>query len=400
MTVRILPSLGAIDTAVWDELANPGWSLGPSGALMRACNNTDTSAFNPFISHAFLKSLEDSTCVAPQTGWKPCHVLIEDKSGIALAAAPCYLKTHSAGEYVFDYGWADAFERAGGRYYPKLQAAVPFSPVTGRRLLCGHSVEQPRLQAALGTALSGLCDRLDASSIHITFADASEAETLKTCGYLHRTDQQFHWQNAGYETFETFLTALSARKRKAIRKERREAIANNLEIRRLTGKELTESVWDAFFTFYLDTGSRKWGQPYLNRNFFSLLGERLAERVLLVMAYRNGRPVAGALNLIGSDTLYGRNWGCIEDHPFLHFEICYYQAIEFAIEHGLARVEAGAQGAHKLARGYLPTTTHSCHWIAHPGLRGAVARYLTQERQAVAEQASILNEHTPFRKSE
>jgi len=315
-----------------------------------------------------------------------------------VGAVPCYAKSHSQGEYVFDHGWADAFERAGGRYYPKLQASVPFTPATGPRLLVREGEDANRDLLAAG--LRNLTDRLGVSSAHVTFADDKDIAALERAGYLMRTDQQFHWANDGYATYDDFLGSLASRKRKALRKERAAAVEHGIIIDRLTGKDLTESVWDDFFSFYMDTGSRKWGRPYLNRTFFSMVGERMADDVLLVMARRNGRYIAGAINFIGGDRLFGRNWGCIEDHPFLHFEVCYHQAIDFAIERGLSVVEAGAQGEHKLARGYMPVTTHSAHYIAHPGLRRAVSDYLDQERREVAEIGDYLEEHGPFRKAD
>jgi len=374
---RLIDGMTAVAPDVWDALANP-----PGGRV------------NPFVSHAFLLALEESGSATARTGWQPAHVLVE-QAGKTIAAAPMYVKNHSYGEYVFDQGWAEAFERAGGAYYPKLQVAVPFTPATGPRLLTGGDVEA---RETLAQAFMTLAERLQVSSLHVTFATQDEAEALALLGFLPRHDQQFHWHNANYRDFADFLAALSSMKRKNLRRERAQAVQAGIEIERLTGAGITEAHWDAFFAFYMDTGSRKWGQPYLTRLFFSLVGERMADQVLLVMAKREGRYIAGALNFIGSDTLYGRNWGAIEHHPFLHFELCYYQAIEFAIERGLAVVEAGAQGAHKLARGYLPARTHSAHWIAHKGLRDAVARYLKEERRAVGEDIEALAEHTPFRK--
>jgi predicted N-acyltransferase len=313
---------------------------------------------------------------------------------------PCYLKSHSLGEYVFDHGWADAYERAGGRYYPKLQASIPFTPVTGRRLLVRPGADAAKREATLLQAAAELTERLGVSSLHITFLTRAEWELAGKLGFLQRTDQQFHWRNEDYQTFEDFLAALSSRKRKAIRKERREALSARVEIEWVTGRNLTEAHWDAFFAFYMDTGSRKWGSPYLTRRCFSLLGETLADQVLLVLAKRAGRYVAGALNFIGSDTLYGRYWGGVEHHPYLHFEVCYYQAIEFAIAQKLARVEAGAQGVHKLSRGYLPVETYSAHYIADPALRRGVADFLKRERVAVAREIALLTEDSPYRQSE
>ena len=352
---------------------------------------------NPFVSYDFLDVLEESGCAIERTGWAPQHLSVEDEAGEIAAAMPLYLKSHSQGEYVFDWAWADAYERAGGRYYPKLQCAAPFSPVTGPRLLVREGVDRDLgRKLLLGGALT-LCERLGASSLHVTFPTEDEWRFMGKQGMLLRQDQQYHWVNAGYSTFDDFLAALSSSRRKTIRRERRDAQAD-VEIVALTGAELTEDHWDAFFGFYMDTGSRKWGQPYLNRRFFSLLGERMADRVLLIMARRDGRWIAGALNLIGDDCLYGRNWGCIEDVPFLHFELCYYQAIEHAIRLGLARVEAGAQGPHKMARGYLPTPVYSAHWIADPALREPVRRYLDQERRAVEHDMELLEEEfSPFK---
>jgi predicted N-acyltransferase len=311
---------------------------------------------------------------------------------------PCYVKSHSQGEYVFDWGWADAFERAGGRYYPKLQVSVPFTPVPGPRLLAGAGPDATQRKRLLATGLIEFCLQAGASSAHVTFLPEEDARTLAGMGFLTRIDQQFHWQDEGYRDFAGFLAALASRKRKAIRRERAEALASGISIEWVTGAAITEKHWDSFFAFYMDTGSRKWGRPYLNRRFFSLLGERMADRVLLVMARRGSRYIGGALNLIGSDTLYGRHWGAIEEHPFLHFEVCYYQAIEFALARGLKRVEAGAQGAHKLARGYLPQATWSAHYIADPNFRRAVASYLEQERHEVLRQGEVLAGHGPFRR--
>ncbi|WP_349357305.1 GNAT family N-acetyltransferase [Stappia sp.] len=409
-----------IDRAAWDALANPRWTLGSGGCLAprpdaitgaeSTCEDADSISqagdslpentdFNPFITHDFLAILEESGCVGERTGWLPQHLVLEDGGGTPVAALPCYLKSHSMGEYVFDHAWADAFHRAGGSYYPKLQASVPFTPATGRRFLTGPGVDRAAATAALADGLKELCRLRRASSAHITFLTRSEWDRVAERGFLARTDQQFHWDNPGYADFDAFLADLASRKRKQIRKERREALSAGISIEWVSGTDLTEAHWDAFHAFYEDTGARKWGRPYLNRRFFSLLGERLGERVLLVMARREGRMIAGALNLIGSHVLFGRNWGCLEDHPFLHFEVCYYQAMEFAIARGLARVEAGAQGAHKLARGYLPQTTYSAHFIAHPGLREAVADYLEREREAVEmENAAIRAHHTPFKR--
>lgn len=368
------------------------------GRLSGASRADAQTPYNPFISHAFLSSLEESGCAVAETGWLGQHLLLEGDDGALLGALPAYLKNHSQGEYVFDHGWADAFERAGGRYYPKLQASVPFTPATGPRLLSRVGQPVVATQMALAEGLKELAKRHDVSSAHVTFAPQDEMPVFEAAGYLHRTDQQFHFINEGYGSHDDFLETLASRKRKALKKERRAALEHGIEIDWLTGKDLTESIWDQFFAFYMDTGSRKWGRPYLNREFYSLIGERMAEDILLVMARRDGRYVAGAINFIGSDTLFGRHWGCIEDHPFLHFEVCYHQAIDFAIAKGLKRVEAGAQGEHKLARGYLPVTTHSAHYITHPGLRRAVADYLERERRDVEMMGEYLAEHGPFRR--
>ncbi len=387
LTVRALPGLKEIGAQVWDACA-----LSPE--TLAAGDETH----NPFVTHAFLSALEESGCVSRRTGWLPVHVAVE-RAGQLLAVAPCYLKSHSQGEYVFDHGWADAFERAGGSYYPKLQVSVPFTPVTGPRFLISPGADPDSATAALLAGLRALRGETEASSVHVTFMREAEWERAGAAGFLKRTDQQFHWENDGYATFDDFLEALASRKRKTIRRERRDALAPGITIEHLTGADLTEAVWDAFYGFYMDTGARKWGRPYLNRRFFSLLSERMADRVLLIMAKRGGRYIAGAINLIGDAALYGRNWGCTEDHPFLHFEVCYYQAIEYAIAHGLKRVEAGAQGEHKLARGYRPVLMHSAHDIADPSLRKAVADYLQRERAHVAEAVDVLDTLTPFRRS-
>ncbi len=364
-----------------------------------ACAAAPEHAANPFVAFDFLDILEESGCAVERTGWGPRHLAIRDGAGAVAAVMPLYLKSHSQGEYIFDHAWADAYERAGGRYYPKLVAASPFSPVTGPRLLVRPDVERAAGQEMLIDSALALCGRLRASTLGVNFPLADEWRLMGERGLLLRQNQQYHWVNAGYGAFEDFLGALSSGRRKTIRRERRDAAAG-LDICRLTGRDLTEAHWDAFFAFYMDTGSRKWGRPYLNRRFFSLLNERMADRVLLVMARRGGRWIAGAFNLIGGDCLFGRNWGCLENVPFLHFELCYYQAIEWAIERGLARVEAGAQGEHKIARGYLPTPVYSAHHIADPALRGPVARFLEQERAAVQGQMDWLaEEYSPFRQA-
>jgi hypothetical protein len=342
--------------------------------------------------------LEASGSATARTGWQPQHLIAETEDGRMLGAVPAYLKSHSRGEYVFDAGWAEAYERAGGSYYPKVQVSVPFTPATGRRLLVPPAENAELIRRGLASGLIELTKLRDASSVHVTFAPETEWRMLCELGFLQRNDQQFHWENANYATFDDFLNALAARKRKAIKRERREALEHGIEVQWLTGSDLTESAWDHFFAFYIETGSRKWGRPYLTRQFYSLIGERMADQVLLVMAKRAGRTIAGAINFIGGDTLFGRHWGAIEHHPFLHFELCYYQAIEFAIQHKLQRVEAGAQGEHKLARGYMPVTTYSAHYIADPSLRRAIADYLKRERAYVAAAGAELAAMGPFRK--
>lgn len=355
-------------------------------------------AGNPFVAFDFLHALEESGSVGDRTGWAPHHLTVEDETGRIAAAMPLYLKSHSQGEYVFDWSWADAYEKAGGRYYPKLQCASPFSPVTGPRLLVRPDIDPDEgRRLLLGGALT-LCERLGASSLHVTFPNEEDWAFLGAAGLLQRQDQQYHWFNQGYADFDAFLAALSSGRRKTVKRERRLAQAAVNEIVALTGADLTEDHWDAFYAFYMDTGGRKWGRPYLNRAFFSLLGERMADKVMLIMARRDGRWIAGALNLIGGDCLIGRSWGCVEDVPFLHFEICYYQAIEHAIRLGLKRVEAGAQGQHKIARGYLPAAVYSAHWIADPALREPVRRYLDQERAAIRQEMDWLaEEYSPFK---
>ena len=375
VSARIADGVGAVAPADWDACAGSA---------------------NPFVSHAFLSILEESGSVGPGTGWQALPLIVDGADGRPAAIAPAYAKSHSQGEYVFDHAWADAWERAGGAYYPKLQIAAPFSPVPGPRLLLRN--DAPDCAPALIAALEAVVDRNGLSSAHATFVSPGQVPLFEAAGWLIRTGTQFHWHNDGYACFDDFLAALASRKRKAIRHERAKAV-EGLTIRHLTGAELTEAHWDVFWTFYQDTGSRKWGHPYLTRAFFSLLGERMADRVLLMLAERDGRPIAGALNLIGADTLYGRYWGCVEDVPFLHFELCYYQAIDAAIARGLRTVEAGAQGEHKLARGYGPVTTFSAHYIPDAGFRRAVADYLVRERDSVASDQRFLGEMTPFRKA-
>ncbi|MFA1622881.1 GNAT family N-acetyltransferase [Rhizobium mongolense] len=387
LSIRVERSFTAISPESWSRLSGTS----KEGKAL---------AYNPFLSHAFLSALEESGSATAQTGWLGHHLLLETDRGELIGALPAYLKNHSQGEYVFDHGWADAFERAGGRYYPKLQCSIPFTPATGPRMLVAEGLERRPIQNAVADGLKEVVRRLGVSSAHVTFVPEDEIGVFETDGYLHRTDQQFHFINEGYANHEEFLETLASRKRKALRKERRTALENGISIDWLTGSDLTERIWDQFFAFYMDTGGRKWGRPYLTRKFYSLIGERMPEDVLLVMAKRNGRYIAGAINFIGGDTLYGRHWGCVEDHPFLHFEVCYHQAIDFALAKGLKRVEAGAQGEHKLARGYLPVTTHSAHYVAHAGLRRAIADYLEREREDVEHMNEILAEHSPFRKGE
>ena len=361
------------------------------------CNAAPDYAANPFTCFDFLQALEESGSVGARTGWTPRHLSVQDAAGEVAGVMPLYVKSHSQGEYVFDHAWAQAYMRAGGRYYPKLQCAVPFTPATGPRLIAREGPQRAAVQDILLAGARAVCVEAGASSLHVTFPLEAEWRRMGQEGLLLRQDQQYHWVNEGYATFDDFLAALSSGRRKTIRRERRDAQAG-LEFASLSGAELREEHWDAFFEFYMDTGQRKWGRPYLNRRFFSLLGERMADRVLLVMARREGRWIAGALNLIGGDTLFGRNWGAVEQVPFLHFEICYYQAIEQAIARGLKRVEAGAQGEHKIARGYLPSPVYSAHWIADPALRAPVARYLEQERaQVQSEMAMLEAEYSPFR---
>ncbi len=393
LSLRTIDTLTAIGRTEWDGLANPGWEAGPSSSI-RWQGEGAACPYNPFVSHDFLMTCEESGCASAETGWLPSHLILEDENGKLIGAAPAYLKSHSFGEYVFDHGWADAWERAGGQYYPKLQASVPFTPVTGPRLLARNDATR----GALARGLKLVADRYELSSAHVTFVDDRSAAALGSEGWLERIDQQFQFRNDGYTSYDDFLSRLASRKRKALKRERREALQNGISIEWVTGSDLTEAHWDAFFEFYMDTGNRKWGTPYLNRRFFSLLSEKMANRILLVMARRAGRYIAGALNLIGSDRLYGRNWGAIEDHPFLHFEVCYHQAIDYAIAHRLAVVEAGAQGEHKLSRGYLPETTRSAHYIANAGLRRAVADFLVREKRAVLNAESELESLGPFRR--
>jgi predicted N-acyltransferase len=374
LTLTLHGAISEIDADAWDS-----------------CAGLD----NPFVSHAFLSALEDSGSANARTGWLPQHAALRSEDGRLVAVVPMYAKSHSYGEYVFDHGWANALERAGGSYYPKLQVGVPFSPVPGPRLLCRPDTRIPI--ATLGHALEQACRTHDLSSVHVTFCTEEEWRGLGDAGWLQRIGMQFHWENQGYTSFDDFLATLSSRKRKVLRRERRDANAAGLNFHMLSGADITEAHWDAFYRFYQSTVDRKWGSAYLTRRFFSLLGERLRSRVVLMFAENAGRPVAGALNIAGTEALFGRNWGCRGDWPFLHFELCYYRAIEWAIAHGLRRVEAGAQGRHKIQRGYLPKPTYSAHWIAHPGLRRAVERFLDDERPAMLAEMAALARESPFR---
>ncbi len=398
ITLETVASVTDIDAHDWDACATSLCAPGLPNATRNGGAEPALSTYNPFVSHAFFAALESSQSACRDTGWAPRH-LIARQRGRVVGIVPCYLKSHSLGEYVFDRGWADAYHRAGGRYYPKLQVSVPFTPATGPRLLIRGDADGERVSQALAEGLIALCEGSRASSVHVTFARECEWRFLAQRGFLQRTDQQFHWHNTGYACFDDFLATLASRHRKAIRRERRDAVANGISIEWLRGTAITEQAWDAFFAFYMETGSRKWGRPYLTREFYREIGRTMSDQVLLVMARRNGRYIAGAINFIGGDTLFGRHWGAIEHHPFLHFEVCYYQAIDFAIAERLTRVEAGAQGEHKIARGYLPQTTYSAHYIADPALRRAVAEYLKQERAYVAAAARELTEAGPFRKA-
>jgi predicted N-acyltransferase len=379
VTVKVLAGLDDMSAEQWDT-----------------CAGTD----DPFIRHGFLSALEDSRSACGESGWQPQHLVIEDDAGAAIACAPLYLKNHSYGEYVFDWAWADAYDRAGGTYYPKLQSAVPFTPVTGRRLLVrpDTAVTTGELEDLLVAGMVHLAERLDVSSVHITFPTEAQWKRMGDSGLLLRTGLQYHWENQGYRDFEDFLGTLNSRKRKAIRKERRTVEEHGITLATLTGSDIREHHWDAFYRFYRDTSDRKWGAGYLTRPFFSLIGERMPGNVILILAESAGRPVAGALNLVGGDTLYGRYWGCAGDYRFLHFETCYYQAIDFAINRGLKRVEAGAQGPHKVQRGYLPHRTHSAHWIGDPRFRQAIAAYLEDERAGTDSEIRAWARHSPFRK--
>lgn len=385
LTISFIQSLDEISAADWN-----------------CCAGAD----NPFVSHEFLAALENSNSVGEKTGWMPYHMLVQqgapEDTATLKACMPLYLKNQSYGEYVFDHGWADAFERAGGRYYPKLQASIPFTPATGPRLLVNASSfpeEKRLLKAAMVDGLAQITDKMELSSAHITFMTNEDAAIAKAENFLVRNDQQFHWHNNNYASFDQFLDQLSSRKRKQIRKERKIIAESDIQIDTLTGSAIQDRHWDAFYQFYIDTGARKWGQPYLTRDFFSEINRLMSERIVLFMCSRGGRNIAAALNFVGNDTIYGRQWGCIEDHPCLHFEACYYRAIDYAIEHGLKTVEAGAQGPHKLARGYEPVKTTSVHYIANPSFREAVERFLDQERLGVEADIHYLATRTPFKKA-
>lgn len=382
IVVKVIPSISEVSQKAWDRCAGTS---------------------HPFTRHAFLSALEDSGSATAETGWQPQHLIIETPKGDILGASPLYLKNHSYGEYVFDWGWADAFERAGGNYYPKLQCSVPFTPVTGARFLIPDMTgteQKIALKQALGGAMVQLADRMDVSSIHVTFTRKEEWKLLTDVGFLQRIGQQFHWYNNDYRTFDDFLGELTSRKRKQIRKERRSILDKNLTIKTLSGAEIEERHWDAFYKFYLSTTDKKWGSSYLTRSFFTLLGERMGDQVVLIVVEDAGHLVAGALNFKSDDTLYGRNWGCLANYKFLHFEACYYKAIDYAIEHGLKRVEAGAQGPHKIQRGYLPSYTYSAHWINHPGLKGAIEDFLAQERLGIEVEMRDFEQHSPFKNTE
>ena len=383
-TATAINSINDIDSSDWNQCANP-----------------EQMEYNPFLDHRFIKALEDSGSANSNTGWQPFHTIMRDK-GRVVGVVPAYLKSHSQGEYVFDGAWADAWYRAGGEYYPKLQISIPFTPATGRRLLVATPLDNTQsiqeAEAQLLSASLQIAQKIQVSSLHITFMPKNQWENAGKLGLLKRVDTQFHWTNANYDSFEDFLRALSSKKRKNIRRERRGALENNIEIEWITGSDLTESHWDAFYQFYVDTGNRKWGTPYLTRAFFSMLSETMPDETLLIMCKREGKYIAGAINFIGSNTLFGRNWGCIEDHRFLHFETCYYQAIDFAIQHGINRVEAGAQGGHKIARGYMPQQTYSAHWIRNSEFRDAIKNYLNSEESFVQQDIDWKEKHTPFRK--
>jgi len=387
LTLRIEPDFSTINPKKWNDLV---------------CSEIINEKYkiNPFISYDFLNALALSGSAKTQNGWGGAHILLEDEAKNLMAACPAYLKSHSMGEYVFDQGWADFYTRLGGNYYPKLQISVPFTPATAPKLLVVSGENALDLKRVLASSIPELCARLGASSAHATFLTEEDKTIFLEAGFLERNDQQYHWFNHDYRSFDDFLEALSSRKRKLIRRERRDALGNGISIECLTGSAIKTEHMDAFYTFYMDTGSRKWGRPYLTRAFFAIIQETMANQILLIMAKREGKYIAGAINFIGDGVLYGRNWGCIENHPFLHFEVCYYQAIDFAIQNGFKKVEAGAQGEHKLARGYIPVTTYSAHYIVDPSFRQAIANYLQEERNYIAGLQDTLSEHTPFRRGE
>lgn len=381
LTARTITSLSEVEARQWDDCASP-----------------EGLPYSPFLCHGFLFALEQSRSAISQTGWRSAHILIEDQQSNLLGCMPLYLKAHSQGEYVFDHGWAEAYEHAGGQYYPKLLSGVPFTPISGRRLLLRGGDRDHDVAALLIDAAMAFTNKAKLSSLHINFIDKEQLGYFSHPDLLIRQGNQFQFENQGFDSFDDFLTSLSSRKRKAIRKERRQAVQAGIDIRHITGADLHDEHWDQFFTFYTDTGNRKWGTPYLTRSFFSLISERLADQVLLVLAYRENQAIASALNFIGSDTLYGRYWGASEYHPSLHFELCYYQAIDYAIAHGLKRVEAGAQGEHKLARGYLPTQTYSAHYLPDQSFRNAVKHFLSNEQRYINMEHEILSDHSPFRR--
>ena len=378
ISARVISSISDVAAEDWDACSGEG---------------------NPFVRHAFLQALEKSGSVSVNNGWLPQHLLVDDENGRVAACMPMYLKSHSYGEYIFDWGWADAYERAGGNYYPKLQSAVPFTPATGRRMLVRHDLSDHYYNTLIAAMVS-LSQKHRVSSLHVTFPPKYQWEMLGKAGFLLRTSKQIHWENRGYNTFDDFLAELSSRKRKAIKKERRLVAEQGVTLKTLTGSDLREQHWDAFYEYYSDTIGRKWGRPYLTRDFFSILGETMSKLAVLIIAEQNGRKVAGALNFRGTDTIFGRNWGCLEDFKFLHFEACYYQAIEFAIENKLRWVEAGAQGPHKIQRGYLPREVYSAHWIHDPNFRDAVKRFVSQERREVEHEISGLMQYSPYRSKE
>ncbi len=383
--IRLLDGIDGIDAARWDACAAPEAADGGR-------------AHDPFATHRWLHAFEESGSAARREGWDPRHLVAEDDAdGALLGVMPLYAKGHSYGEYIFDHGWAQAYERAGGHYYPKLLSAIPFTPVTGRRMLLAPDADPELARGGLTAGLMQVAAENRLSSVHVNFCTPGERDYLAAAGFLPRSAQQFHWRNRDYADFDAFLADLASRKRKNIRKERRDANAA-VTVRAFTGEDIRPEHWDAFWVFYQDTGMRKWGTPYLNRAFFEIAQDRLRDDILLVLAEREGRWVAGAMNVIGRDALYGRYWGCTEHHPCLHFELCYYRAIDYAIEHGLRTVEAGAQGEHKLARGYVPTEMHSAHFIPDPGFREAVRQYVEQEAEMVGEEMELLNDYTPFRK--